>query len=62
MAGLSQSQLATAAGMSKTGLANIENGQVDPRVSTMDSIQKALEAAGAQFLPEGAVRLRAPFR
>lgn len=49
---LSQAQLAEMAGLSKTGLANIESGKADPKASTLIAIQRALEAAGVQFIPE----------
>ncbi|CBS87016.1 helix-turn-helix transcriptional regulator [Azospirillum lipoferum] len=55
-----QSDLAAAAGISETALANIERGATDPRVSTMNSIQQALEAVGIEFFNGGepGVRLR----
>jgi predicted transcriptional regulator len=52
MLGLTQSQLADAAGISTTALNNIERGAADPKTSTMVSIQRALEQAGVQFIPE----------
>jgi len=50
MLGLTQADLATAAGISTTGLNNIERGTADPKASTLRAIQEALEAAGVIFL------------
>lgn len=50
--GWSQAQLAAEAGLSKTGLANIENG-ADPRSSTLNRIEQALEKAGVHFTEHG---------
>jgi predicted transcriptional regulator len=62
MLGLNQTALAGAAGISKTALINIETGTSDPRASTLSAIQKALEAAGVEFIAENGggagVRLR----
>ncbi|WP_144295109.1 helix-turn-helix domain-containing protein [Rhodoligotrophos appendicifer] len=44
--GLSQAELATAAGISETGLSNIERGRVDPKCSTLCNIIIALEQSG----------------
>lgn len=52
MLGLTQADLAKAAGISTTALNNIERGSADPKVSTLSAIQRALEAAGVQFIPE----------
>jgi predicted transcriptional regulator len=49
MLGLKQSELAAKAGISKTGLINIESGNSDPKVSTLVAIKKALESAGVEF-------------
>jgi len=49
MLGLTQTDLAKLAGISKTGLINVESGASDPKVSTISAIQKALEAAGVEF-------------
>jgi transcriptional regulator with XRE-family HTH domain len=51
--GLTQARLANAAGLSTTGLNNIETGQSDPRASTLKAIQSALEARGAFFSADG---------
>ncbi|MGO8468344.1 multiprotein-bridging factor 1 family protein [Rhizobium leguminosarum] len=53
MLGLTQSDLAKAAGLSTTGLNNIERGTADPKASTLKAIQGALEEAGVIFLSEG---------
>jgi len=62
MLGLKQSELAERAGMSKTALINIESGSADPKASTLTAIQRALEAAGVEFISENGggagVRLR----
>ena len=62
MLGMTQADLAKAAGLSNTGLNNIERGTADPKVSTLQAIQSALEAAGVEFIPENGggagVRLR----
>ena len=64
MLSLTQAELAKAAGLSTTGLNNIERGIADPKASTLEAIQKALEAAGVQFIPENGggagVRLAKP--
>ena len=57
MVGLSQVELANRAGLSKTGLANIEAGNADPRASTLSAIQRALEEAGVRFIGETGVEL-----
>jgi transcriptional regulator with XRE-family HTH domain len=57
-----QADLAKKAGLSLTGLNNIERGAADPRASTLVAIQRALEAAGIEFISENGggpgVRLR----
>ena len=49
--GMTQAKLAQLAGISTTGLNNIERGN-DPKASTLKAITTALEAAGIQFIPE----------
>ncbi len=49
MLGLSQAELANRAGISKTGLTNIERGASDPKASTLKAIQRVLEQAGVEF-------------
>jgi predicted transcriptional regulator len=60
--GMTQAELAVAAGLSVTGLNNVENGRVDPKASTLRAIQSALENAGVMFIPQDnngpGVRLR----
>jgi transcriptional regulator with XRE-family HTH domain len=51
--GLTQARLADAAGLSTTGLNNIETGQSDPKASTLKAIQHALEERGAFFSADG---------
>ena len=62
MLGLKQADLAEMAGISKTGLINIESGASDPKSSTLKAIQHALETAGVIFVAENGegpgVRLR----
>ena len=60
MLGLTQADLAKRAGISTTALNNIENGQADPKASTLEAIRAAIENAGAEFR-DGFVGLR-PFR
>jgi transcriptional regulator with XRE-family HTH domain len=49
MLGLTQAELAKRAGISTTGLNNIESGTGDPKASTLTAIKSALEAAGIEF-------------
>ena len=62
MLGMKQSELAEKAGISKTGLINIESGGSDPKASTLRAVQRALETAGVIFVEENGegpgVRLR----
>jgi predicted transcriptional regulator len=53
MLDITQSELARRAGMSKTALHSIERGKSDPKASTLRAIQRVLEAAGAEFDPDG---------
>jgi transcriptional regulator with XRE-family HTH domain len=50
------------AGLSTTGLNNLESGASDPKASTLRAIQAALESAGVEFIAENGggagVRLR----
>jgi transcriptional regulator with XRE-family HTH domain len=61
--GMTQAKLAELAGISTTGLNNIERGS-DPKASTLRAITAALEEAGVQFIPENGggagVRLAKP--
>lgn len=62
MLGMTQAELAKLAGMSVTGLNNLERRLSDPKASTLRSVQTALEEAGVEFIPESGggagVRLR----
>jgi transcriptional regulator with XRE-family HTH domain len=42
MLGLTQAGLARLAGLSTTGLNNIESGQSDPKVSTMEAVRRGI--------------------
>ena len=53
-----QSDLAKASGLSLTSVATLEQGKSSPRLSTEKAVQKALEDAGIEFLPDPGVRLR----
>ena len=53
MLGLTQADLAKAAGISTTGLNNIERGIADPKASTLRAIQGALEEPGIVFQADG---------
>ena len=46
---ITQAELAKRAGLSVTGLNNIERGSADPKASTLRAIQAALESAGIEF-------------
>ena len=52
MLGLTQAELANRAGISTTGLNNIEKGGSDPKASTLKAIRSALEDAGVMLIPE----------
>jgi predicted transcriptional regulator len=49
MLNLTQAELAARAGISTTGLNNIERGVSDPKASTLSAIQRELEEAGVEF-------------
>lgn len=50
--GWTQGQLAGAAGLSLAVVNNVERNVTDPRRSTLEAIQKALEGAGVEFIGE----------
>ncbi len=50
--GWQQSDLAEAAGLSLTGLSNIEKGYADPKASTLTAIETALRAAGIELIDD----------
>lgn len=54
----SQSDLADRTGISATSIGSIENGQSTPRANTLQTIQKAFENAGIEFLGTDGVRLK----
>lgn len=54
--GWKQSDLAVAAAVAEASVKNIERGTTDPRVKTLQAIQRALESAGVLFLDEGVNR------
>jgi transcriptional regulator with XRE-family HTH domain len=54
--GLTQAQVAKAAGISTTAYNSLEQGISDPRVSTLKNVQAALEDRGAVF-SDGGVRV-----
>jgi predicted transcriptional regulator len=62
MLGMTQAELAQKAGISTTGLNNIEKGNADPKASTLKAIRSALESAGVLFIDQNGagpgVRLR----
>ncbi len=62
--GWSQQHLADKAIVSFNAVTRIERGEVDPRVSTITSVEKALTDAGVEFVPAGekgeGVRLTKP--
>jgi transcriptional regulator with XRE-family HTH domain len=51
--GWKQTDLSAAAKISEMSIKNIERGVTDPRRSTLEAIQKALEIAGIVFLDPG---------
>ncbi len=55
-----QAQLAERAGLSKTGIINIERGTSQPKAATISAIQRALEEASVEFTNSGGpgVKLR----
>ena len=58
LTGLTQRQLATAAGLSLATVNNFERQEIDLRMSTADRMQSALESVGVEFLADDGVRLR----
>lgn len=53
IAGLSQRQLAEISGVGQQTIKSIENGTVDPRVSTMQALKDTLESRGVIFFGAG---------
>lgn len=54
----SQTDLAERTGISATSIGSIENGQTNPRSSTLQLIQKAFEDGGVVFIGREGVRLK----
>ena len=54
--GWKQTDLANASGVSEMSVKNIERGVTDPRASTLQAIQDALERAGVVFMDAGVNR------
>lgn len=54
--GWKQTDLAIAAEVSEMSIKNIESGKTDPRSSTLQAIQGALEKAGVVFMDPGVQR------
>ena len=52
MLGLSQSQLADAAKVSRLAVVDFERGVRLPHANNLQAIRTALEAAGIEFIPE----------
>ena len=52
----SQTDLAERTGISATSIGSIENGQTNPRLSTLQTIQKAFEDGGIVFIGREGVR------
>ncbi|MBS0277856.1 MAG: helix-turn-helix domain-containing protein [Proteobacteria bacterium] len=48
--GWSQQQLADKAIVSLNAVTRLERGEVDPRVSTVEAVQRAIEKAGVEFI------------
>ena len=59
---MTQADLAERVKLSTTTINSIERGASDPRASNLAAIQRALEVAGVEFIPENGggagVRLR----
>ena len=55
--GWHQADLARAAGISLNVVNRVEREVVDPRVSTLRALQRALEEAGIEFIENGVRRV-----
>jgi predicted transcriptional regulator len=51
--GWKQVDLAKAAGLSALAVKGAEGGRTDPRTSTLNAIERAIEEAGVKFLDAG---------
>jgi DNA-binding XRE family transcriptional regulator len=58
MLGWSQATLAKAASVAQQTVVDFERGARTPYRNNLAAIQRALEAAGVEFLPDNGVRLR----
>lgn len=58
LAGLTQAELATLAGLEAASLSRILKGEVQPRPETLDRIQIALESKQVEFGPRSSVALK----
>lgn len=56
--GISQEELATAAGLTKQGVSKIEDGSVHPREGTVTDIFRVFSDRGIEFLPDEGVKLK----
>lgn len=54
----SQAELSQRTGVSTTSIGNIESGNTQARESTLETIRKAFETNGIEFLPGSGVKLR----
>lgn len=64
MLGISQTDLAEAASVSRQTIVDFERGARTPYTNNLAAIRKALEAAGVEFIPQNGggpgVRLKSP--
>ena len=52
LVGLTQEELASAAGLSVSALKRLERGETDPNTRTVEKLRSALERRGVQFVYE----------
>jgi transcriptional regulator with XRE-family HTH domain len=60
LVGWSQSDLEKASKVAKKTIADFEREARTPYARTLEAIQRALEAAGVEFLPENGLKLKKP--